>query len=61
MDAQEIKQRRRDMASSKSVPRTAVKEADEEVHPAGDIKHGGPKQLLRFFLFTTYFMGGCFS
>ena len=30
-------------------------------HPGGDVKHGGPKQLLRFLLFLTYFLSSCFS
>lgn len=29
------------------------------VHPAGAIKHGGPKQAVRMFLFGLYFMSSC--
>ena len=30
-------------------------------HPGGDVKHGGPKELLRFLLVVIYFMSSCFS
>lgn len=31
-----------------------------EEHPAGDVKHGGPAQLLRLTLFASYFWACCF-
>ena len=30
-------------------------------HPGGDIKHGGPVQLLRMLLFVTYSLLSCIS
>lgn len=30
-------------------------------HPVGEVKHGGPMQLVRMLLFTSYFLGCCFS
>jgi hypothetical protein len=32
-----------------------------EGHPGGDIKHGGPVEILRFLLMITYFLSCCFS
>lgn len=32
-----------------------------EGHPAGDVKHGGFIQLLRFLLFVIYNLGSCVS
>ena len=36
-------------------------QAQAEAHPAGDIKHGGPVEILRFLLFITYFFSSTFS
>jgi hypothetical protein len=30
-------------------------------HPGGDVKHGGPKQLLRLLLVAVYFISSCIS
>jgi len=38
---------------------TKEKVQEGEEHPAGEIKHGGPKQLLRFFTFVAYFWTCC--
>jgi lysocardiolipin and lysophospholipid acyltransferase len=42
-----------------------VSEGTEEVvkvgHPAGNIKHGGPVQVLRLLLFVTYWLSSCCS
>lgn len=35
--------------------------AQDYQHPAGAAVHGGPKQLLRFFLFVVYFWSCCCS
>ncbi|KAG0652057.1 putative acyltransferase [Hyphodiscus hymeniophilus] len=32
-----------------------------EAHPAGDIKHGGPVEILRLLLVITYFLSSTFS
>jgi len=39
----------------------AAEEKPVEEHPGGDVKHGGPKQILRLLLLLTYFMSCCFS
>ena len=35
--------------------------AVEEAHPAGDIKHGGPVQILRLLLMLTYLLSSILS
>jgi hypothetical protein len=30
-------------------------------HPGGEVKHGGPKEILRLLLLVTYFMASCCS
>lgn len=39
---------------------TVVEGYDDE-HPGGDVRHGGPKQFLRFLLFVVYFWTCCVS
>ncbi|KAG8630986.1 hypothetical protein KVT40_000126 [Elsinoe batatas] len=36
-----------------------LKHAPEDDHPAGPVKHGKPKEILRIFLFALYFFGSC--
>jgi hypothetical protein len=36
-------------------------EKSVEGHPGGDVKHGGPIQLLRLLLFIVYACGSCCS
>lgn len=61
MDADGLKHRPN--AVTKPIPPEDLHEhgadAGKIVHPAGPVKHGGPKQALRMFLFGVYFMGSC--
>ncbi|PNS18162.1 hypothetical protein CAC42_3607 [Sphaceloma murrayae] len=36
-----------------------LKSAPDDGHPAGPVKHGKPKELLRILLFGLYFFGSC--
>jgi hypothetical protein len=37
------------------------KAAESEPHPAGEIKHGGPVEILRLLLMVTYFLSSTCS
>jgi len=61
MATQNLKQRQRTIpAPLPDVGAGTVKTA-ADVHPAGDVKHGGPAQLFRFLCLATYFWSCCFT
>lgn len=58
MESSELKQRRSQIAEEpKSDVRVGAEEGAKEEHPAGEVKHGGPVQLLRMLVFATWFNG----
>jgi hypothetical protein len=60
MSSQELK-RRAGTASPATVENMErpAKGRNIESHPMGEIKNGTAKEVVRFFLFTTYFVGCC--
>lgn len=54
MATQNLRQRQKVAEESKSGLDSSERAVDG--HPGGDIRHGGPAQLLRFFVFLTYFL-----
>ena len=53
--------RRRGQPTQTEKPGVDANGKTVEPHPGGDIKHGGPVELLRLLLMITYLLSSCFS
>jgi hypothetical protein len=59
MDTQNPRERVKTAPTEK--PELEIKGKAAEVHPGGDIKHGGPVEILRLLLMITYFLSSTCS